>query len=467
MKPYVSSSAVREGRPADLALPPMRSRRRRDALALLLGCLLSSCGDPETADRPQRIVLLVLDALHADHMGCYGGPRGVTPHLDRVAAGGVRFANAFSNNTWTLPSTVSLYTGRYQESHGVVTREHVVPAAEVLLPELLQDAGWRTASFVQMLFASERYGLDRGYDEHYCYGFNDGPVRTEMPVDVQRWMNTHAGERYFLYLHFRRPHGRFDPVPALLERIDPGCAQEVAASELDLAAAQKFGFRELPEDEREHVEHLYRANLATVDAVLRPILAACLADPELLLVVTSDHGEGLGQNGFFGHGHALYGEAIDVPLLFRGPGVAPGVDEEPACTVDVLPTLVELLGLWPPPGVALDGVSLAPRLRVRAPAPERAPIRVSARYDRSGPPAVGYVHGSAKLVIDHEGVESLHDRSTGTAGVHGVAASPTLAEALRARARELRAGYGTLDLTGSGEPDLSAEDRADLRALGY
>ena len=110
VKPYVSSSAVREGRPADLALPPMRSRRRRDALALLLGCLLSSCGDPETADRPQRIVLLVLDALHADHMGCYGGPRGVTPHLDRVAAGGVRFANAFSNNTWTLPSTCLLYT---------------------------------------------------------------------------------------------------------------------------------------------------------------------------------------------------------------------------------------------------------------------------------------------------------------------------------------------------------------------
>ena len=439
----------------------------------LLAALACGCGPPPPSlPVPERVVILVLDSLHARHLGCYGGPEGLTPNIDGAAAGGLRFERAFSNHTWTLPSTTSLMTGQLQERHGVVTSQHVVPERAECLAELFRRAGWRTASFVQMIYASEVYGLGQGFDETHNFGFRDGPGRDLMRPRVQDWMEARQGERYLLYLHFRRPHKVYDPTALSLSRLDQGCPLASGVRDPYLSSAESSGFLELPPEERAHVEHLYRANLADADRNVGKIVKRCLDDPGTLLVITSDHGEGLGEHGYYGHGDVLFAEGIDIPLIIHGPGVRAGVDPDPACTVDVLPTLLEACGIAPPAGVPLDGRSLVARLVPRgagAEEPEpREPIPVSSRYKPNGRVTLGYVAGELKLVVDPDGHARLFDRVLDPAdGADLAAQRRELAGALRERAEAYRAAHEGIATRGAAPPALSPRDVQDLRDLGY
>ena len=137
-------------------------RTARAARLVSAALLVASCSRP---DPPQHVLLVVLDATHAGQLSCYGGPAGLTPALDALAARGVRFDRAHSAAAWTLPSTASLLTGQVPERHGVVTDEQALPDEARTLPELLRDAGWSTAAFVQMVYASDSYALDQGFDD--------------------------------------------------------------------------------------------------------------------------------------------------------------------------------------------------------------------------------------------------------------------------------------------------------------
>lgn len=452
-------------------VPPLRRRRAPAGPLAALMLLVAACG--ERPRPPERVVLCVLDALHAAHLSCYGGPPGITPSLDGVAAAGARFDRAVSTATWTLASTASLFTGRLQESHGVVTDAHALPPDLVGLPELFRAAGWRTASFVQMAYASHAYGFERGFDDYRYYGFAGGPLRESMPEDVQAWMAAHAGERYLLYLHFRRPHGVYNPFPGMAAPFEGDCPLAGGARDAELAHADTLGERELPAEERAHVEHLYRGNLATVDRRLAPILRRALADPALLLVVTSDHGEGLGEHGWFGHGGRLWAEGVDVPLLVAGPGVRPGVvDVAPAATVDVLPTLADLCGVSLARALPLDGVSLRERLAGPAPAPERtlflaARYRPKARAGGRGGPELGAVRGDLKVVLEPDGSVRAHDRAADRGDRRELAGERADVAELARELAARRERYRDLGLPPEERVSLTPELRADLDALGY
>lgn len=450
------------------------------ALCALVPLVLASCGEPagsggpdapDTPHRPNRVLVIVLDALHARHLSCYGAPAGSSPNIDALAAHGMRFDRALSNNTWTLPSTVSLMTGRLQEHHGIVHKQFKLEESAWTLAELFQRAGWRTAAFVQMAYASEAFGLGQGFDSFEYYGLNDGGARGDMPADVVRWMEENGDAPEFLYLHFRRPHSAYTPGRAHLAPLCVDCPLRGGRRDAELAHADQFKDRTLPTAVRAHLEHLYRANLATVDARLRPVIARALADEGTLVVLLSDHGDALGEHGYYGHGDRLLAENVDIPLIFEGPGIEPGVDSGPASTVDLLPTLLELCDLALPPGVELDGQSLAPRLRGEQQAAHDQPISLTARYGggRMGPNAI--VRGRWKLVLDPDGRVRLFDRRgdpgdlTDVAGEHAdvVLELQPLAEAKRTRYSDL----GKLDAQGRKTSEIDADLAADLEALGY
>ncbi len=431
------------------------------ALALALGC------SPKAPERPERVVVVVLDALNAAHLSFYGGPKGRTPNLDRAAQAGLVFERAFSNNTWTLPSTTSLLTGLLQERHGVVTSKQRVPESAVLLPELFREAGFATAAFVQMTYASHAFGLEQGFDHYRYFGIAGGPLRESMPEEVVGWMEANAKRRYFLYVHVRRPHGVYNPYPALLAREDAGCPLAGGERDDELSRADTFGERELTDVERAHVLHLYRANLASEDYRLGPMLELALGDPQTLVVVLSDHGEALGEHGYFGHGKYLRPENVDIPLVFAGPGVRRGVDRGVACTLDVLPTLAELCGLELPEGLALDGESLARRLARALPADGRS-VLVSARYASSGVPEVGLVRDDVGVVIGLDGEVRTFARGRRAARRATRAAfDPALLAELEARARAHRERFTDLGRAYADSVELSPELEADLDALGY
>ena len=437
---------------------------RVGALALALAALAPACG-PDVPPRPERVLVLVMDTTHASHLGCYGGPGGVSPHVDALAARGRRFAAAHSNATWTLPSTVSLFSGRLQESHGVVTNHHKAPAGLPLMPELFAAGGWRTAAFVEMVYASAVYGLERGFDDYHYYSMTAGAHPANMPNDVVAWIDEHHDENWLLYVHMRRPHSPYEPNPLVQRALAPDCPLADGREDGELSQADSRQGVALDPAQAAHVEHLYRANLASADRAVGRILDRLREAGGVLVVLTSDHGEALGQHGYWGHGYRLEAECIDVPLVVAGPGVAPGVDDAPACTVDVLPTLLELAGLPAPPG--LDGRSLARRLTGAPPsAAERdRPVLLSTRYVEGKPPAQGVLAGRFKLVLAGDGAVTLFDLADDPGETRDAAAEhPELLARLLSLARARRDAAEGLAQRDTVEIAVREEE---LRALGY
>lgn len=431
------------------------------ALLVSLGVSCSEGRDPP----PERVLVIVLDTTHAAHLGCYGGPPGVSPHVDALAARGRRFAAARSNSTWTLPSTVSLLSGRLQESHGVVTNHHRLPDDLAVLPELASAAGWRSAAFVEMLYASAVHGLDRGFDDYHYYSMTAGAHPGTLTRDLLAWIDARRDERWLLYVHLRRPHSPYEGNPAVQRQLAPDCALEDGRLDGLLSRADSLVDEPLPDEQLEHLEHLYRGNLANADRTVGQMLDHLGADPHLLVLLTSDHGEALGRRGRFGHGYSLDGECVDIPLIVAGPGVVPGTDGGSASTVDVLPTLLDALDLEEPPG--LDGRSLWPRLSsppVGTDDDER-PLLLSTRYLRGRVPAQGVISGRFKLVLEEDGLARLFDLAAdpGELDDLGSRHPDVLARLLDLAEARRRAGQGLAERD-TVEIDVREEE---LRALGY
>ncbi len=437
---------------------------RARSFALL--ALAAACAPPQDRNGLERVLVAVTDATHAAHLSCYGNPEPTTPLIDEVAASGVRFSRAFSNNTWTLPSTASLMTGRLQESHGAVTNRHMLPRDERTLALAFSGAGYRTVAFVQMGYASGEFGMDRGFDEFHYYGESGEKGRGILP-DAQGWLSAHADEPWFVYVHLRRPHSPYRPTDRSLAPLETGCPLAGESRDEEFAFADLFGARELPEDELAHVRHLYQGNVSMADSLLRPIVVAARKQGALI-VLTSDHGEALGQHGVFGHGGHLYAESIDIPLVFSWPGAEPRVDDGPASTIDVFPTLLELCGIDAAGGaVDPDGTSLVPRLHGRE-AKDSGPVMISARYTPSLLPRIGVIDGDWKLVWDGPDAVALYDRRGDPEDTRDRSAEePEVTARLAARAGDWRRRHAEAAGRGILLDEVDPAVEADLRAIGY
>ncbi len=317
------------------------------AAPLVAALAATSCGwlspdvpPPLTA---QHIVLVTIDTLRADRLGCYGNRQVATPHIDRLAAEGAMAPDAIVHAPLTRPSHVSLFTGRLPSEHGI--RDNVSPSlgAEFpLLTEVLKSAGFRTAAFVSSIVLEAQSGLDRGFDS-YSDEFEEedgddarflntlqksGDVVTEEAI---AWLESNRGaDRLFAWIHLYDPHDPYEPPePYASEYADRLYDGEVAWSD------ELFG----------------RLDTALEELGLRD---------DTLVVLTSDHGEGLGDHGETLHGFFIYQSTLAVPLLFRGPGVVPGARlSVTARTVDLFPTILDLVGVSTPAGLQLSGRSLA------------------------------------------------------------------------------------------------------------
>ncbi len=447
--------------------PRGAGRRRTGLLGAWLLLAAAGCGSSEQHTPPQRVVLLVIDATHAAQLGCYGGPADLTPRIDALAERGRRFTRAMSNATWTLPSTASLMTGRLPAGHGVVSREQPLPDDAVTLAELFAATGWRTASFVQMVYASSVYGFGQGFEESGAYYELKGSISDRKIVgDVIDWLRAANGERAFAYVHLRRPHSPYDPGP--LERhaqcatcpLADGARDEILAH----ADSRVRDPDALTPEEREHIVHLYRANLAAIDDSLHELFEYARNEPDLLLVLTSDHGEGLGQHGHYGHGPRLYAEHIDIPLIVAGSGVEPGTEETLASTIDLLPTLAEWCQLRAAPA-DVDGHSLAGPLRGEPGDRDRNIVLIS-KIDAEGVPGVGIRTGNLKLTLGSGGTQRLFDLDADPGERTDIAARrPDLARHLGQLARTERDRHRATP--GGDAPVLSPEESRHLEALGY
>lgn len=327
---------------------------------------------------PPSMVLILVDTLRADRLGCQGGPAHLTPRLDALAIDGIRFDRAYSPSSWTLPSVTSLLTGQMPSEHGV--RSWItagVPTSSPYLPEILSGQGYVTAALMGNANLPQE-GFGRGFDLYVEARTEPKLARTGIPLYPSAEDMTDLAiealdqlkeSRFFLYVHYMDPHapyllprGADDPfadsdyegyVVTHLDRILPLVGRRYTR-------VYPYFWSKVRDDEadRDRVRELYDAKVTYVDHHVGRLMdhldTLDLAETTLV-VVTSDHGEGLFQHGIREHEEVPYEHQIHVPLLLRGPGITAGsVAETPVELVDLPGALAHIAGA-PDPGLATPG----------------------------------------------------------------------------------------------------------------
>lgn len=308
--------------------------------------------------RPLNVVLYMVDTLRADHLGCYGYDRPVSPHLDAFAREAVLFENAIAQSPWTRPSVASMLTGLWPKTHGVNGRNDALSPEALTLPEMLASRGYRSAGVTTNGNVAKAFGFAQGFDVYEMPAKQDSAHVNEL---ARAWLDANAGHPFFLYLHTVDPHSPYKPSPEYRRRFAAGVPQEGIGTRKWL---RRLHERKMPVTPQllEHLGALYDAEIASNDASFGALVADLkrrgLWD-ETIVIFVSDHGEEFHDHGGWEHGKTLYAEMLHVPLLIRVPGMGVGRRvSSPAQHIDLVPTLLSALGL-PLPGY-LEGRDLSP-----------------------------------------------------------------------------------------------------------
>ncbi len=416
----------------------------------------ASCSGPEptpeaaaSMETARNLVLVTIDTLRADRLGCYGSPSVETPHLDRIASEGAMALQASAPVPLTLPSHASLMTGRLPPEHGL--RDNFappLPESQPTLAEILKQAGFETAAFVSAVVVSARTSLGRGFETYEDDFEVVGDVRFLNSVQrrgdqtlqqAEEWLDKRDPTRpFFAWIHVYDPHEPYEPPEPFASR---------------------------------YAGRPYDGEVAWSDALMGRLYATLerldlLQDT--LLVVTSDHGEGLGDHEESLHGFFVYQTTLQVPLIVRGPGVRAGNRIEAAVQIsDLFPTVLDFLGVAVVPDVSGRNVASAFR--------GIEPLAEEAIYAESLIPRLHF--GWSELRTLREGrfkfIEAprpeLYDLVADPGELHNLvgekkAQAKTMREALL---REIDRLEGMAPSTDPAESVPSEEVRRQLGALGY
>jgi arylsulfatase A-like enzyme len=416
----------------------MKYYRRCAAAAPLL--LLAGCAGhlhSQRAGRRDNVVVVVIDTLRQDHLATYGYARDTAPFLGELARQGAVF-DGLTPAPWTKPATAALLTGLHPVRHQEIDRLDGLPAAAVTLAQRLRGAGYQTFGASANGWVSPAFGFDRGFE---TFLYRDGHKSAALNRDLLP-MLSRLKPPFFLYVHYIDPHAPYSPdrgwdgkpLPAALS------AHPVTIGELD---ATHF-VRRSPEL-MARARDLYDGEIRQADDGLRALVTT-LARRGLMkntvLVVAADHGEELGDHGRMSHGQTVYQEVLRIPLVIRAPGlVAAGRRLGRASLLDVVPTLLELVGMRPEGDKSLDGISLAGLLtRDAAAATDDRPFLSHLDFvDGTG---LALIQGRWKLVLGKNPYrKELFDLRTDPAETHNLLGEPGSAEPFRRLSEELARRY--------------------------
>jgi arylsulfatase len=299
-------------------------------------------------------VLVVMDTTRADHLSLYGYGRPTTPFLRRLGRKAVVFDAAFSQSPWTMPSMCSMLTSAEPwEMNTIWGTSGRIPGEFPTLAERLADAGFVTGAFVGNLLMAPDHEFCRGFDT-YAYPRQEMTDGSDLTDRALEWVETREGEPLFLLVHYIDPHTPYAPPRESLEAV---LGTRVTSDKLDRAG------RFPPKDHAAAARLMedYDGEIRWLDEQIRRLYEGLhrLRGHKPLFVVTADHGEAFLEHGFYAHGASLHSELVHVPLLFSWPDALESRRiEQPVRVVDIVPTMLDLLGLGVPPTMA--GMSLRP-----------------------------------------------------------------------------------------------------------
>jgi arylsulfatase A-like enzyme len=442
------------------------------ALLLGLAWLIPACSEqPESAWRCPRedgayclpganLILISIDTLRADRLGCYGYASPTSPAIDRLAARGVRFAQAIAETSWTLPSHMTLMTGLYPTTHGVTTENRALAPEIPTLAEVLRARGYRAYGNTSGGFVGGWHGFARGFE---TYQEEEEPFKKTLWA-ARLWMeDLEPGERFFAFLHTYDVHCPYNP-PRRYRKLFGARPESDHIETRGRCGNPHYNSMSLTPGQAAFLSDAYDAGIRAADDALKDFIRYLNRRSDFektIVVLLSDHGEEFKEHGQIGHERTLYMESLRVPLLIVAPGLEPRVVEEIVGLADVLPTLLEMLGVEAP---TVQGRSLLP-LMAGSESPWQEKLGVS-ELDRHvelrsiASPRYHFIMGA-----DGQRRE-LYDLQADPEEQNDLAAL------LTEQAKQLEEELG-LHLDGIAKPqkvpevELSPEQRERLKALGY
>lgn len=329
-----------------------------------------------------NVLLIVVDTLRADHMGCYGYSRKTTPHIDsELAEKGAVFLNAFTQSPWTKPAMGALFTSLYPHDAQMNNKDTILPDEFVTLAEALKKKGYHTVSFHTAYWASKIFNTDQGFDEyHELIDLNDGSSEPAPAVTARfiEWIEKNQDKKYFAYLHYMDPHkpylaprefnAMFVADPSKLPRpMGPrammGGWNPYKPKSIDRGWELEAS-KDLTKENKQRIINYYDAEIRFTDDALGRLFSKLkeldIMD-DTLIIFTADHGEEFWEHGTYEHGHTLYNEIMRIPLIIRyNKNINPQKVNALAGLIDIYPTIMDIVNL--PSSRTLKGISLMPAL---------------------------------------------------------------------------------------------------------
>jgi len=422
-----------------------------------LGELRDSDGESVPFDASQQempnLILITLDTLRADALGSYGQTRPTSPHIDRMGEEGVIFENAMTTNPETLPSHASIFTGQWPHRHGVrANAGFILPDAELTLAEILKQSGYRTAAEIAAPVLRKETRITQGFT-HQRDAFSRNIVYKEVPVEHDsekpnmrsaaditnrglEFMERYRGQPFFLWLHYFDAHNPYHPPKSFRDR-----------------------FPQSP----------YHAEVAYTDAQIGRLvrgLSELGLDKNTVIMLTSDHGEGLNEHGEPTHSYFVYNSTMRVPLIIWAPDRLQGGKRVSslARTIDILPTALDILEVDPPD--ELDGSSLIPLIEAGGRPDTRPAYGEATRFAATfNLPTLRYLRRGHWKYIHKTNPELYNVHEDPDETINLAATYPERVSSMREELGALLETQPAEEF--SAQAEIDAQIAADLIALGY
>jgi arylsulfatase A-like enzyme len=448
--------------------------RSKLALALLLGCWLAGC-QPK---REPNVLILVIDALRPDHLGCYGYPLATSPVIDALAKRGVLFADATSPSSYTRAAVPSIFASVYPSAHGVFDQGKNVEMLSdefTTLAEALKERGYVTAAFAPNPSLHRAFNFDQGfdlYDDDFQIGGRGAQEETARRINERtlRWLRAQRGKPFFAYLHYRDVHAPYVPPPPY-DRMFARPGERRPLSEAEFKSQPPDVRRPRRYRDLDSYVELYDGEIRYTDDQLGRLLGTLKKEgflDDTVIFLTADHGESFLEHGSWTHGSGLYEELLRVPLLMILPdGKQAGRRvETPVQTIDLYPTVLDLLGAEVPTQV--QGRSL-----LGSADPDRSVFSEALVSRRHRPENFGQL-----AAVRAGGWKLIYNRGQRRGELYDLKADPSetrdLARQEPGRARDLLRRIAAQDRENArrshhvqGRGELPADVVDGLRSLGY
>ncbi len=316
-------------------------------------------------DRPY-VLLIGIETLRADHVGCIGYARNTTPVFDAIAREGVVFSKVMATSSWTMPTVMSVLTSLYPEAHGTTNYDRKLPEDVTTLAEVLRENDYKTVAFVSNLTLDGRHGFYQGFDLYDDFsvwlGFGKlvgGPnadpnldvhqILTNKPLTraALRWIEQNHQEPFFMFVFYFDPHYDYIPPPPFDTMFDPNYDGLVDGRGI---AEEPLRSNRPSQRDLDHIIALYDGEIRDTDTYVSKLLnefARFGILDRTLVVIFGDHGDEFYEHGGTGHAHTLYNELIHVPLILKWPSMIPKGKriDALASQVDIMPTILDYLGI--------------------------------------------------------------------------------------------------------------------------